>query len=219
MVSPKHGAGRACWNRASHSLCGQEAGKQPLHVVLFLQTVGWCPLNSGGSLWKCPPTNMKRCTLPFSNTLAIKIYHHISLFETFHFLIIILWPSFLFFQTTLQNILILPSGLWVTPFTVTPKASASFIWLAFGMGLICSLRTFTRVGQWQFLHCCSWFSNRQGQCSHLNLVESRVLLGRVVATVTWNLKQTFEYVFTVCWISRILDWRTSITQPLKSLFS
>lgn len=106
---------------------GQEAGRQPLHVVLFLQTVGWCPLNSGGSLWKCPPTNMKRCTLPFSNTLAIKIYHHISLFETFHFLIIILWPSFLFFQATLQNILILPSGLWVTPFTVTPKASASFI--------------------------------------------------------------------------------------------
>lgn len=58
---------------------GQEAERQPLHVVLFLQTVGRCPLNSGGSLWKCPPTNM-----PFSNTLAIKIYHHISLFAFFY---------------------------------------------------------------------------------------------------------------------------------------
>lgn len=70
--------------------------------------------------------------------------------------------------------------------------------------------------KWQFLHYCSWFSHKQGQCSHLNLVESHVLLGRVVATVTWNLRQTFECVFRVCWISRILDWRTRVLHSLRN---
>lgn len=83
MVSPKHGGNRVCWSRACHILVARKQKDNTCLVVLFHRL-----LDSGWVTLEMPATIMQRCDLPFSNTLAIKIHHHISLFENLCFLII-----------------------------------------------------------------------------------------------------------------------------------